>query len=116
VRRRGGREEWRRGKSGGGEGGVERRVTPLLGAIRDQVEPDLSLREEEDVRVGRETGAVQKAERRRVRIPRAAIFIRPVTTTPPTQREPTHSLSLLLHRSFPEDQERPGGRWMTAPQ
>jgi hypothetical protein len=101
VRRHGGREEWRRGKSGGGEGGVECRVTSLLGAIRDQVEPDLSPREEEEVHVGRETGASQKAERRHVRIHRAAIFIRLATTTPPTQREPTHSLSLLLHRSFP---------------
>jgi hypothetical protein len=89
-------------KSGGGEEGAERRVaadSPLLGAIRDQVEPDLSPREEEDVHVGRETGAAQEAERHRVRLPRTAIFVRTATTTPPTQREPTRSLSLLLRRS-----------------
>jgi hypothetical protein len=65
------------------------------------VELDLSPHVEEDIRVGRETGAAQEAERRHVRLPRAAILVRPATTTPPTQHEPTCSLSLLLRRSFP---------------
>jgi hypothetical protein len=34
---------------------------PLLGTIRDRVEPDLLPREEESVHVGRETGAEQEA-------------------------------------------------------
>jgi hypothetical protein len=92
------------GKSGGGEGRTGRRVAtnaPLLGADREQVEPDLSLREEEDVRVGRKTGAAQEVERRRVRLPGAAIFVRPVTTTPPTQREPTRSLAFPCTIPFP---------------
>jgi hypothetical protein len=101
VHRRRGREEWRRGKSGGGEGRAEHRVAPLLGVIHDQVESDLSPHVEEDVRVGRETEAAQEVERRRVRLPRAAILVRSATTTPPTQHEPTRSLSLLLCRSFP---------------
>jgi hypothetical protein len=74
---------------------------PLLGVVRDQVELDLSPCEEGDVCVGRKTRAAQEAERRRVRLPGAAIFTRPATTTPPTQREPTRSLAFPCAVPFP---------------
>jgi hypothetical protein len=74
---------------------------PLLGAGREQVEPDLSPREEGNVRVEREAGAAQEAERRRVRLPGAATFVRPVTTTLPTQREPNRNVAFLCAVPLP---------------
>jgi hypothetical protein len=68
---------------------------PLLGVGREQVEPDLSPREECNVRVEREAGAAQEAERRCVRLPGAATFVRPVMTTSSTQREPNRNLAFL---------------------
>jgi hypothetical protein len=60
---------------------------PLLGAVRERVEPDLSPRGEGNVHVEREAGAAQEVEHRRVCLPGAAIFVKPATTTSPTQRE-----------------------------
>jgi hypothetical protein len=87
------------GMSQRGDAGRKGRA-PLLGAVRDQVEPDLSPCEEGDVRVGRKTRAAQEAERRRVRLPGATIFARPTMTTPPTQREPTRNLAFPCTISF----------------
>jgi hypothetical protein len=50
-------------------------------------------------RVGGRNSAGSRGHR--VRLPLAAIFDRPATTTPPTQREPTHSLVVLLRHTFP---------------
>jgi hypothetical protein len=64
------------------------------------VEPDQSPCEEGKVCVGRETGAAQGVEHRRVRLPDTAIFVKPVTTTSPTQCEPTRSLAFLCAIPF----------------
>jgi hypothetical protein len=68
---------------------------PLLEAVRERVEPDLSPRGEGNVRVGQETGAAREAEHHHVHLPGVAFFVKPVTTTSLTQREPTHSLAFL---------------------
>jgi hypothetical protein len=68
---------------------------PLLEAVHERVEPDLSPRREGNVRVGRETIAALEAEHRRVRLPGFAFFVKTATTTSPTQREPTRSLAFL---------------------
>jgi hypothetical protein len=75
--------------------------TPLLEVARERVEPDLLPHEEGSVRIGQKTGAAQEVEHRRVRLPGAAFFIKPATTTSPTQREPNRSLAFLCIVSLP---------------
>jgi hypothetical protein len=66
---------------------------PLLGTVRERVEPDLSPRGEGSIHVERKAGAVQEAGRRRERLPGAATFIKPAMTTSPSEREPTRSFA-----------------------
>jgi hypothetical protein len=74
---------------------------PLLWAILERVEPDLSQRGEGSVRLKREAGAVQEAGHRHARLPDAVTFVRPATTPSPTQREPNCILAFSCAISFP---------------
>jgi hypothetical protein len=73
---------------------------PLLGAVRERVEPDLLPRGEGSVCVEWEAGALKEAGRRRERLPGATTFVKPATTTSLTQRDLTRSLAFPCAVSF----------------